>query len=95
VSRTGGRGNDTFSFFPLPIFQTARKILREANPAEWRDEQCGGGCGDSFSPKTPFPRHSRRRYDLLQIFGKKSSSFLIKGAPNEKSRRSQSERPFV
>ncbi len=28
-----------FLFFPLPSFQTARKILREASPAEWRGER--------------------------------------------------------
>jgi len=34
----GRVGQRHFFFFPFPNFQTARKIFREASPAEWRGE---------------------------------------------------------
>ena len=89
----------------------ARKILREAKPREAGLSECGGGCGDSLSPQIPFPRRSRRCYDLSVIFDKISpsipcflsrlagseisSSFFIKGAPIGKSRALRQQRPFV
>ncbi|MCL4382652.1 MAG: hypothetical protein M1575_01095 [Patescibacteria group bacterium] len=59
-----------------------RKILREESPAEWRLSEKRRRLRRFPFPLNPFSSpQPPTRYDLLQIFGKISSSFLIKGAP--------------